>query len=520
MKQLFITLFALATCAISASAQLTEQQQIQKLNYVYSYIRNNYVDKELSLEPLVDEAIRATIAELDPHSNYLSREEMEWLRGRIRGEQAGIGIRYFMHNDTLVVSSIMENSPAQHADIRLNDRIIAVDNHSIVALGTDSISPLLRGAANSDVTLQIKRRNTENTIEIELKRNNYPTSTVSASYRVGDVGYVAISSFSKLTHRDLYEAYTKLGNVSSMVIDLRDNGGGAETGAVDLASLFVRKGEVIVTNEYRDHKEVIKRKSKDDIFCDIPLVIIINENSASASELFAGAIQDNDRGVIIGRTSFGKGLIQRVVDLKDGSGITLTIGRYKTPSGRFIQRPYEMGERDTYRSDKTRYMHPDSIEHDDALLFRTLKRNRPIYGGGGITPDIYIESDSVRISECVSKSTADLAFYHAIIDYWDICSPSDILSQYPTVEAFGEGYAIDEELLHIFYKEAEYSAEGLSATDIDYIRTTLLVTMARLLYGEDANHYPLGLSLDYTQQRAIEIAGDSREIEAVLGGLF
>lgn len=305
-----------------------------------------------------------------------------------------------------------------------------------------------------------------------------------------------------------------------MVIDLRDNGGGAETGAVDLASLFVRKGEVIVTNEYRDHKEIIKRKSKDDIFCDIPLVIIINENSASASELFAGAIQDNDRGVIIGRTSFGKGLIQRVVDLKDGSGITLTIGRYKTPSGRFIQRPYEMGERDTYRSDKTRYMHPDSIEHDEALLYRTLKRNRPIYGGGGITPDIYIESDSVRISECVSKSTADLVFYHAIIDYWDICSPSDILSQYPTVEAFGEGYAIDEELLHIFYKYAEYSAEGLSATDIDYIRTTLLVTMARLLYGEDANHYPLGLSLDYTQQRAIEIAGDSREIEAVLGGLF
>ena len=520
MKKLSITLAFLISFAINASAQLTEQQQIQKLNYVYSYIRNNYVDKELSLEPLVDKAIRATIAELDPHSNYLSREEMEWLRGHIRGKQAGIGIRYFMHNDTLVVSSIMENSPAQHADIRLNDRIITVDNHSIVALSTDSISPLLRGAANSDVKLQIKRRNTESTIEIELERNNYPTSTVSASYRVGNVGYVAISSFSKVTYRDLYEAYTKLGNVSSMVIDLRDNGGGSEGGAVDLASLFVRKGEVIVTNEYRDHKEVIKRKSKNDIFCDIPLVIIINENSASASELFAGSIQDNDRGVIIGRTSFGKGLIQRIVDLKDGSGITLTIGRYKTPSGRIIQRPYEMGERDTYRSDKTRYMHPDSIEHDEALLFRTLKHHRPIYGGGGITPDIYIESDSVRISECVSKSTADLMFYHAIIDYWDICSPSDILSKYPTVEAFGEGYNVNDRLIHIFYESTGYSAEELTATDIDYIRTMLLVTMARLLYGEDANHYPFGLSLDYTQQLALEIAGDSRKIEAVLGITF
>lgn len=520
MKKLSITLAFLISFAINASAQLTEQQQIQKLNYVYSYIRNNYVDKELSLEPLVDKAIRATIAELDPHSNYLSREEMEWLRGHIRGEQAGIGIRYFMHNDTLVVSSIMENSPAQHADIRLNDRIITVDNHSIVALSTDSISPLLRGAANSDVKLQIKRRNTESTIKIELKRNNYPTSTVSASYRVGDVGYIAISAFSKVTHRDFYEAYTKLGNVSSVVIDLRDNGGGAEGGAVDLASLLLRKGEVIVTNEYRDHKDVIKRKSKDDIFCDIPLVIIINENSASASELFAGSIQDNDRGVIIGRTSFGKGLIQRIVDLKDGSGITLTIGRYKTPSGRIIQRPYEMGERDTYRSDKTRYMHPDSIEHDEALLFRTLKHHRPIYGGGGITPDIYIESDSVRISECVSKSTADLMFYHAIIDYWDICSPSDILSKYPTVEAFGEGYNVNDRLIHIFYESSGYSAEELTATDIDYIHTTLRSTMAKLLYGEDAYHYPFGLSLDYTQQLALEIAGDSRKIEAVLGNTF
>ena len=520
MKKLYITLAFLISCAINASAQLTEQQQIQKLNYVYSYIRNNYVDKELSLEPLVDKAIRATIAELDPHSNYLSREEMEWLRGHIRGEQAGIGIRYVIHNDTLVVSSIIDNSPAQHAGIRLNDRIIAVDNHSIIGLSADSISPILKGATNSNVRLEVNRRNTESTIEIELKRNNYPTSTVSASYRVGDVGYVAISSFSKVTYRDLYEAYTKLGNVSSMVIDLRDNGGGSETGAVDLASLFVRKGEVIVTNEYRDHKEVIKRKSKDDIFCNIPLVIIINENSASASELFAGAIQDNDRGVIIGRTSFGKGLTQRIVDLKDGSGITLTIGRYKTPSGRIIQRPYEMGERDTYRSNRTRYMHPDSIEHDEALLFRTLKHHRPIYGGGGITPDIYIESDSVRISECVSKSTADLVFYHAIIDYWDVCDPGDILSQYPTVETFGEGYNVNDRLLHIFYESAGYSAEGLTATDIDYIRTMLLATMARLLYGEDANRYPFGLSLDYTQQRAIEIASDRTKIEYILGGSF
>ena len=230
-----IVLLSLIITTASVSAQLTEQQQIQKLNYVYSYIRNNYVDKELSLEPLVEEAIRATLAELDPHSNYLSKEEMEQLRGRIRGEQAGIGIRYLVHNDTVVVRSIIENSPAQHADIRPNDRIIAVDNRSIVAINTDSIASLLKGALNSNVKLEIVRRNTSETINIKLKRDDINLNTISASYRIGDVGYFAISSFSKATFLDFYEAYTKLGDIGSIVIDLRDNGGGSLGGVIDLA---------------------------------------------------------------------------------------------------------------------------------------------------------------------------------------------------------------------------------------------------------------------------------------------
>jgi carboxyl-terminal processing protease len=165
-------------------------------------------------------------------------------------------------------------------------------------------------------------------------------------------------------------------------------------------------------------------------------------------------------------------------------------------------------------------MHPDSIKHDDALLFKTLKRGRPIYGGGGITPDIYIEADTIRLSECVSVSIVDLIFDHAIIDYWDICNPDDIRSQYPTIEAFGEGYNIDDKLLHIFYEAAGYSAEGLTSTDIQYIHIMLLATMAEYLYGENASHYPFGLSFDYTLQCAIDVASDRTKIESVLGTTF
>jgi carboxyl-terminal processing protease len=245
MRSFCILIVSLLTLCGTAMAQLTEQQQIQKLNYVYSYIRNNYVDEDVSLEPLVEEAIRATLAELDPHSNYLTKEEMAEARNRLSGELVGIGIRYVIHNDTLVVRSVMDNSPASRVDIRPNDRIITVDNQSIVATDTKSAQALLKGEPNSNVRLQVVRRNNQKIIDIKLKREQIDTSPISAAYRVGNVGYIAISTFTKSVDKEFYAAYKELGDISALVVDLRDNGGGSLNGAIDLTSLFLEKGDII-----------------------------------------------------------------------------------------------------------------------------------------------------------------------------------------------------------------------------------------------------------------------------------
>lgn len=512
MKRLLISIFCLVATCVVASAQLTEQQQIQKLNLVYQQIRSNYVD-DVPLEPLVEEAIKATFKELDPHSQYLTREDMASLRARIKGEFAGVGIRYMKHNDSIVVRSIMANSPANKADIKPNDRIIAIDNQNVAGLHTDSVATLLRGDVGSRLSLQIVRRNEPKPISINLQRDYIDNSVISASFRVGNIGYIAISSFSKRVSSDFLDAYYELGDIESLIIDLRDNGGGTLTGAIDLSSLFLKKGEVIVATEGRS-STTTHRKNQDKVSLTIPLVVIINESSASASEIFAGAIQDHDRGVIIGRTSFGKGLIQRVIDLKDGTGLALTVARYKTPSGRVIQRPYEMGDRDAYKQDSLRYMHPDSIPHDHQLLFKTLNSGRKIYGGGGITPDIYIDTDAIALSDCVTKAVAEARFEHLIIDLWDRVSPEDIVEQYPTYGEFSDRYTVDTALLDEFY--ATTNCMELTQLDEKFILTMLKATMAEQLYGIGARYYIYGIDFDQTLQHAIAIAGDEAIMRSTL----
>ncbi len=512
MKQLLVTLLSIATFALSASAQLSEQQQIQKLNLAYQQIRNLYVD-DIVLEPLVDEAIRATLKQLDPHSVYHSKEDMAKRKSRLSGKFAGVGISYIMHNDTLVVKSTMPNSPASRAGIMPFDRITDVDNRSIIGIEADSASTLLRGEANSSLLLKVVRRGTHNTLTIKLKRDYIDSNAVSASYRIGDVGYIAISSFSKPLANEVYEAYKALGDIKSLIIDLRDNGGGALTAAIDLSSMFLNKGDIIASTEGKTRNEVYYKK-QERINLSIPLVVVINENSASASELFSGAIQDHDRGVIVGRTSYGKGLVQRVIDLKDGSGMSITIARYKTPSGRIIQRPYEMGEGDKYRSDTLRYMHPDSIPHDSKLLFYTLKNHRKVYGGGGITPDIYIGNKRINLSPEVIKAYTSAAFEHAIIDYFDTEDIDIIKSQYPTIEEFSCDYTPDSKLLNIFNDYIEQAE--LTDTDRAFIGSMLKAFVASELYGSFAYYYIYGIDLDHTLQQAFTIANDKELMHTTL----
>ena len=511
MKRLLILILSLAICCISASAQLTEQQQIQKLNYVYQHLRNNYVD-DVPLEPLVEEAIKATLKELDPHSTYLSKEQMTNLRTRLRGEFAGIGIRYIVHNDTVVVRNIIDSSPAKRANIKFNDRIVTINDQSVVGLSSDSIATLLRGEQNSRVTLGIARRREDKLLKINLQRDIIESSAISASFRINDIGYISISNFSKPMASEFLKAYKELGDIRSLIVDLRDNGGGAITSAIDLSGLFLKDGDVIVSTEGRTNNTVYDKK-RDGQLCDIPLVVIINENSASASEIFAGAIQDHDRGIIVGRTSYGKGLVQKIIDLKDGAGISLTIARYKTPSGRTIQRPYQMGERSEYMSDTTRFMHPDSVAHDPELMFTTLKRGRKVYGGGGITPDIYVDTDTIKLSDRVTKLYAESVFEHAAVEIWDRLSPCTMREQYPTVEDFNTLYTPDDDMVKLLCNCGNNTLSDFTPLDQQFIRLMLKATLAEQLYGSSARSYIYGLGFDHTMQRALSLAENPDNIE-------
>ena len=249
----------------------------------------------------------------------------------------------------------------------------------------------------------------------------------------------------------------------------------------------MNKGDVIVSTEGRGN-ETAYTKHNDSVTITLPLVVLINENSASASEIFAGAIQDHDRGVIMGHTSYGKGLVQKIVNFKDGSGMTLTIARYKTPAGRVIQRPYNMGDSEAYLKDSTRYQYPDSMALEYRPQYRTLREGRVVYGGGGITPDVYINTDTLKLSECVTLSASQSLFDHAVIDYWDAVPMSSLLELYSDVESFSSYYQVDNTLLGIYYNYVGCNDTELSDHDQRYIRAMLMAAMAEQLYGLDSRY--------------------------------
>ena len=514
MRQVVILICGLVLWCVSASAQLTEQQQIQKLNLVYQHIRNKYVD-DVPLGPLVEEAIRATLKELDPHSTYLTKEQMEAMHSRMTGQFAGVGMSFMSYRDTIIVRGVRSDSPAKRGGLRLNDRIISVDGRNVIGIQADSVKSLLRGEEHTKLTLGVCRRGEPNPLTITLTRNIIYSGSIYASYCIGDIGYIAASSFSQPLAIDFMREYYGLGDVKGLVIDLRDNGGGVIGAAIELSSIFLEMNDVIVSTEGRENSQVYRNK-KSDYSIDIPIVVLINESSASASEIFAGAIQDHDRGVIVGRTSFGKGLVQRNITFGDGSGMNITIARYKTPSGRLIQRPYTMGGVDEYRRDTMRYMHPDSISHDPQLMFTTLKRGRTVYGGGGITPDIYVAADTITYSHKFKSLINDNLINCFYVELWDRISVEEMMECYPTFESLLSEFEIDERIATIFNEATEYNYSEFDETEKRHIRTLIMAEVANQLYGKNAWYYVLQIENDHTLMRAVELLGSPEEYERVL----
>jgi carboxyl-terminal processing protease len=378
-----------------------------KIDNVLNYIENEYVD-DVSKAEIMERAIPRILEDLDPHSQYIPAMELQKVNEPLEGNFSGIGIQFNMLNDTLVVIQTVANGPSQKVGILAGDRIIRVDGTLVagVKLPSDSIVGRLRGPKGTQVNVAISRRNVEELLSFDIIRDNIPLYSVDVSYMVKpDIGFLKLNKFSATTEEEFIHAVSQLREqgMKKLILDLRENGGGYMNAAVFIADQFLSGEELIVYTQGKARDKQDFLSSPGGLCTDLEVAILIDENSASASEILAGAIQDNDRGTIIGRRSFGKGLVQEQKPLSDGSAIRLTIARYYTPTGRSIQRPYSRNLNDYYGDLNARYLHgelenADSNKFADSLKF-TTPGGKTVYGGGGIMPDIFVPIDTLGVTD-------------------------------------------------------------------------------------------------------------------------
>lgn len=383
-----------------------------RLNNLLHIINDQYVD-EVNIDSLVDKAIPQILSELDPHSVYINAKDVQTLNDDLKGSFSGVGIEFNIRQDTIHVQNVIKNGPAEKAGLIAGDKIVAIDGKPFVGKQVTNEESMrrLKGPKDTKVIIGVKRYGTQKILSFTVTRGEIPQHSISATYMLDEhTGYIRIKNFAETTYAELLIALAKLSQegFTNLVIDLRDNSGGYLERAVQMVNEFLPKNKLIVYTEGRKQPRQEYRSDGHGSYKEIPLVVLINEGSASASEIFAGAIQDNDRGTIIGRRSFGKGLVQKQIEFPDGSLVRLTIARYYTPSGRCIQKPYIMGGEAQYAQDLiTRYEHGeyfsvDSIKHTGPAYHTGL--GRVVYGGGGITPDIFIPEDTLGMTSYYKRA--------------------------------------------------------------------------------------------------------------------
>ncbi len=379
--------------------------QKQKLNTFIQLIDSKYVD-EVNTDSIVDLTINQIIKDLDPHTAYLPKAELDAENQSMNGSFVGIGISFYKNNDTLTVIRTIPNGPSDKAGLKGGDKILYADGIELSKpeMTSDSLVKLLKGQSNTNVNLKVKRKEVDKLLDFEITRNSVSLKSVDAGFMLNDeTAFIKINRFAKTTFDEFmeYAQQIKSKNPKRIILDLRNNGGGYLKEAVDIADQFLKDDTPILYTKDRSGSTDETLATSDGLFLDEEVLILINEKSASASEILAGAIQDNDRGLIIGRRSFGKGLVQRTMPLGDGSAVRLTVARYYTPTGRSIQRPYSNGRADYYDDYMSRYTNgelqsADSIEVVDSLAFKTPK-GKTVYGGGGIIPDVFVPKNQNMI---------------------------------------------------------------------------------------------------------------------------
>ena len=501
MKKIFLFIFAGILLTVTAAQQTVPPNQ--KLRMAEMAVAQFYVDT-VNEDKLVETAIRSMLEELDPHSAYSNPEETKELNEPLAGNFSGIGITFNMNQDTLYVISTVAGGPSERVGLLGGDRIITVNDTVIagVKMRNTDIMKRLRGPKGTKVNVKVLRRNAakSDTIDFQITRADIPINSVDAAYMVDDkTGYIRLSRFAVDTHKEIEDALKTLKKrgMTQLILDLVDNGGGYMQPAVEILGELLEPGRLAVYTEGRmspRYDNLTAPRGSKPLFSEGRLVVMVNQYTASSSEITTGAIQDWDRGVVVGRRTYGKGLVQRPFPFPDGSMMRLTVAHYYTPTGRDIQKPYEKGDQKSYARDMIeRYnrgelMHADSIKYIDSLRVNTLRLNRPIYGGGGITPDRFVPLDTTDYTRYYRDVMAKGIINQYAIQYVDN-NRENVRKKFKTDEDFVRGFSVDSAMLEELFARAE--KEGVARNEEEARQSEPLFKMLlKGLIGRDIYDQP------------------------------
>lgn len=462
---------------------------------ILNYIDAKYVDT-VNNSKLEQSAITGMLGDLDPHSTYIPAKELQGVNEDLEGSFDGIGIEFYLVNDTINVISVIKGGPSEKAGLKPVDKIVTINDSTVagIKMTDDKVRHKLRGPKGTQVTVGIKREGTNGLLKISITRGAIPTSAIAASYMIDkEVGYIKLDEFSATCYNDFEKAITDLQKqgMKKLIFDLRGNPGGLLNQATDIADEFLDQDKLIVYTKGRVYPESDYKARVQGVFEQGPLVVLVDEGSASASEIFSGAMQDWDRGTIVGRRTFGKGLVQEQYPLSDGSALRLTVARYYTPSGRCIQKPYDKGD-EAYYGDIMNRLHHGELENADSVKlnksekYYTRIKHRVVYGGGGIMPDIFVPLDTSFSNNFLTKVLTQGTVTEFAYNYYN--RHQNDLGKYKTVADFKAGFTVDDNLYKAFIDYA--TKTGLKSTDeqvkqsSEPVRLRIKALIARELWGQ------------------------------------